>query len=115
MFVFGDIEESARTYLEYVTQVKGPRLPDGPVDEMTEEEIAKAVVWLYAAISRSLVEDADQSLTKKLVEWYDEAFVAYCKTSNKVLDALERKAHIPPTGITDLDKYRALAAKASES
>ena len=115
MFLFGDTEETARTYLEYVTQVQGPRLPDGPADEMTEKELSQAVVWLHMAVSRSEIEGVEEALTKKLIEWYDEAFVAYCKISDKILDAFERNSHIPPTGILDLDKYRALAAEASES
>ena len=115
MFLFGDAGDAARTYLEYVMVDDQRRFSDAPADELSLEELQNALVWLNIAIAQSRREEVDKSIYDTLLDWYDEVFKADAAVSDRLLKAIKKGYHVPPTGRRDLPKYVAIAEGASES
>jgi len=115
MFLFGDVSDTARTYLEYVMGDDPRNFSDVPADELSLQELQNALVWLNIAIARSRREEVDKSIYDTLLDWYDEVFEADAAASDRLLKAIRAGYHVPPTGRQDLPKYVAIAEGASES
>lgn len=115
MFLFGDVSDTARTYLEYVMGEDPRRFSDVHFDEMSLSELDNALVWLLVSVKQSIREGVDESIQEVLLAWYDEAFEAHVRVSDKILKAIKANKHVPPTGRKDLPKYTAIAEAASES
>jgi len=116
MFVFGDPISTAQLYLSDLTvNNTGPRLAQSPVDEMSEQELRHALVWLRMGIIKARQEGLGQEVLEVLVEWYDEVFIALASTSSELLSLLKKGLHVPPLGVSDREKYLDLAKAASAS
>ena len=115
MFLFGETSDTARLYLEYTMGEDPRRFPDAHTDEMSLSELENLVIWLLMAVKYSAMDDVEEPVYETLLAWYDEAFEAYARASDKVLKAIKANKHVPPTGRRDLPKYAAIAERASES
>ena len=114
MFNFGNPEDTAALFLNGRLQMTGPGMPDGHLDELSEEEARIAMAYLYGAVSAGLREGLDDGVVEVLVKWYDEVFQRLAEASETFLQKVAEGAVIPPQGIKHRPRYLVLAGLASE-
>lgn len=94
MFDFGAPEDTAQLFWTSALKVRGPKLPETPVDEMSEEELRNAIAYCYLAHQKAQEEGASDEVMQVLVDQHDEVFEALAVASGRFRDnVLNNRIH----------------------
>ena len=86
MFDFGAPEDTAQLFWASALKVRGPKLPEAPVDEMSEEELRNAIAYCYLAHQKAQEEGASEEVMQVLIDQHDEVFEALVVASDRFRD-----------------------------
>ena len=114
MFNFGTPEDTAILLWDRASLVPGPDLYFAPVDEMTHEELRKALNYARVACNFALFEGHPQEVVDVLMGQFDEIFMALVPIDKEFEEFILSGGFLPPTGTREY--YQEQARKAlSES
>ena len=105
MFVFGNPEEIARTFIESVA-VNSPGFSSTPVWHQVEDELRVTLVVLRMAIKMANKEDADKATRDILLDMHDHAYIALAATSEEFAQQCKSGKYSYPNIKTKENKKR---------
>ena len=102
-------------HLDLYLNAGGPRVPDVPLDEMTEQDLRNVMAYIYGALTTALREGLDEEMTEVLRDWYDEVFITLAGVSERFRENVLKGYVKPPGPMSVRPKYLELVKQASES
>lgn len=114
MFDFGDPQDTAKLFWENAVRIQGPRVPDLPYDEMSEQDLRNVFTYLYISAQDALAEGASEEVVRILIDQYDEVFQALAEASESFRNVVRYNQHVYVGGYSkeNIKKYKELAGVA---
>lgn len=114
MFNLGTPEDTAILLWDRASLIPGPDLYYAPVDEMSHEDLRKALNYARVACNYAIHEGHPQEVLDVLMAQFDEIFVTLIPIDEQLKDFVLSGGFLPPTGTRQF--YQRMARKAlSES
>lgn len=111
MFFFGSPEQTARVYWEQAVAQQGPEFNEGPLDDMSVEDIKIAMAYARIAWERAFHDEAPQEVLDYIVGQYDALFERLASISEEFKSIIGTPRHKWLGGYTkeNIQKYMLLA------
>lgn len=102
-------------YMEASIQMRGPRIPDVHLDEMSEDDLRNLMAYAYGAVRQATQDGTDNTPTQILIDWYDELVMRLAEISPDFVEGWRRGFITPPQGVQFRDSYLEKLGLLSES
>jgi hypothetical protein len=111
MFIFGSTEENARLFQDLAAGVQGPKVPDIPVEEMTNKMLEIHMTYARMAYMISVQQGATQEVQDYLLNEYDILFSKLCEISESFIEVIKSNRHryVGEPDPESIAKYRKIA------
>jgi uncharacterized radical SAM superfamily protein len=111
MFLFGSHDDIAATYWDAALSSFGEKFEAKPIDEMTVQELERAVVYARMALTSAWSDGVITEVEQVLLDQYDELFQALAEASERFREVVRSGRHQPvgPWTRENIDKYKKLA------
>lgn len=111
MFYFGSAEDNSEIYRSWALSMKGPTIPECPLDEMTEKQVSYCLTYARLAYERAKGEKAPPEVLDLLLKEHDSIFEHFASISEDFRDTVNQGGHIFVNGYSDenVEKYKILA------
>jgi hypothetical protein len=111
MFHFGSAEDNSEIYKAWALSLRGPAIPDCPLNEMEEKHVSYSLTYARLAYEKAKAEGSPTEVLDLLLRDHDAIFEHLASASDEFKDTVNQGAHIFVNGYSDenVEKYKTLA------